>query len=100
MAKGYDPDKYVNDLTKTAEGIADTVKKIAEKIEKAEEVSKTKAAAAKTAADRVNDLKADRLKVEDNGRKVANLIATAKGEPLPFPPVEAEADENQEALPV
>lgn len=99
MAKGYDPNKYVADLTKSAEGIADTVKKIDERIETASKTAKTKADAAKVAADKVTALKAEKDQVEQNGRQVANLIATAKGEPVPFPPDEPQDVTDLESEP-
>lgn len=99
MAK-YDPEKYVTDLTKAAEGIGDTVKKLDDKIKKALDVATTKNNAAKAAQVKVDDLKAEKAKVEDNGRQIANLIATAKGEPLPFPPVTEDDGEPVEPEPV
>lgn len=100
MAKGYDPNKYVADLTKSAEGIADTVKKIDERIKKAEETANTKARAAKIAAEKVTALKAEKDQVVKNGQQVANLIATAKGEPVPFPPDEPQDVTDFESEPV
>jgi hypothetical protein len=90
MAKGYDPDKYVNDLTKSAAGLDDLLKKNADKIEAAEKVQETKDKAAAVAKDKVTDLKNEKARLEQNRRQVTRLIATAKGEPLP------EEDEPQD----
>jgi ElaB/YqjD/DUF883 family membrane-anchored ribosome-binding protein len=90
MAKGYDPDKYVNDLTKSAAGLDDLLKKNADKIESAKKVQETKDKAAAVAKDKVTALEDEQKRLEQNRKQVARLIATAKGEPLP------EEDEPQD----
>ena len=90
MAKGYDPDKYVNDLTKSAAGLDDLLTKNADKIKSAKAVQKTKDDAAAAAKAKVTDLENERKRLEQNRKQVARLIATAKGEPLP------EEDEPQD----
>lgn len=96
MGKGYDPDKYVNDLTKSAAGVDDLLTKNADKIVAARKVKDTKDAAAKVAADKVTDLESEKTRLEQNKKQIARLIATAKGEPVP----DVEVDESQETLPV
>jgi predicted nucleic acid-binding Zn-ribbon protein len=91
MAK-YDPEKYATDLTKSIEGLNDLIGKVNTRI--------TTATEAKAKADkRVSDLETEKRKLTDNLKQAENLLATAKGEPVPHPPVDA-VNPNQEALAV
>lgn len=86
MAKGYDPDHYIKQLTDAVDGIDGMITKVDEKIVKAKETQKTKDAAAAKAKAAVEALESEKARLEGNKVRATATLATAKGEPVPVQP--------------